>query len=55
MECDVCQKHSGVEARLDNLEKENVDLWNAIEKRFTQILLAIILMLVGLVANYLKT
>lgn len=54
MNCDECQLHSGVEARLNNLEKENASQWAAIEKRFTQILIAFILVFVGIVANYLK-
>lgn len=65
MECDTCSEHSGIDARITSLEKDNDHQWKEIgkmderqrfmEKRFTQILITLIVVLLGVVANYLKT
>jgi hypothetical protein len=62
--CEACPQHSGVEARLVHLEEATGSQWRkldkmdertkVIERRFTQILIMIITVLLGVIATYIK-
>ena len=54
MSDEFCPVHSAVETRLQHLEKELDEMdkrQRELEKRFTQILITLIFLLVGVVAN----
>ena len=50
----ICPEHSGCLARIKNIENSNAEQWrhiDAMEKRFNQILISLLVILIGVIVN----